>query len=145
MFHINTSSTGQFDCPFLPDKKRRHPQQGSPTSLGYRQKNLAISVIRAERNYCRIHIHQIEYEGRLGASEFRKKDRMEPFANFFLQNFKDTGRTEKGLVCIKTILSVSSVYDMETGSNQYSKICNITGQEQKSQLCLSQLCFPHSA
>ena len=40
------------------------------------------------------------------------------------------------------MLSVSAVYDMETGSNQYSKICNITGQEQKSQLCLSQYAFP---
>ena len=36
------------------------------------------------------------------------------FFFFFLQNIKGTGKTESGLVCIKSVPSVSSVYGMET-------------------------------
>ena len=72
----DTCPDGQQSSFELPSKDEGYSQQGPSWSL---QKNMCLSAVEKDHNYCRVPTRSSECDSRVGVPQFSGQDRLETF------------------------------------------------------------------
>ena len=80
---INSFPSRQCECPFVTDENGRYTKQGDDSHF---QRELRISIVQRDYDYCRVPAGQSERQGRLDFQKFPRLKRMATISKSILRN-----------------------------------------------------------
>ena len=80
---INSFPSRQCECPFVTDENGRYTKQGDDSHF---QRELRISIVQRDYDYCRVSAGQSERQGRLDFQKFPRLKRMATISKSILRN-----------------------------------------------------------
>ena len=130
IFENNSFSNRYHHCTTLPCENGGGRGGGGgnrePNVAEIKQRNLAVSLVATDHNYCRIRSKSFECEGRLAVSKQQGSIRMETLPKSISISLLEEGNAQNRLVYIKAVSPTTTVLCVETRPFQSGNRCPTT-------------------